>query len=160
MTKSNIKYQTKLDSPQSPYRNNTNLSVNSNNKNKKRNSHFIKSPTKDDYSNIPKKKNTNSKLTSNEREEIKTSLTHHFLFKDKTPNIIYSLLRKIEIKKFDKNTIIFSEGGTGDYFYIIKEGSVEVSSKNNNLIKILHRGNTFGESALLERKKEKKLLKH
>ena len=56
ITKSNIKYQTKnSDSPQSPYRNNTNLSVNSNNKNKKRNSHFIKLPTKDDYSNIPKK---------------------------------------------------------------------------------------------------------
>ena len=159
MKKSNIKYQTKADSPQSPNRNNTNLSVSSNNKNKKRNSHFIKSPTKDDYSNIPKKKNTNSKLTSNEREEVKTSLTNHFLFKDKTPNIIYSLLRKIEIKKFDKNTIIFSEGGTGDYFYIIKEGSVEVSSENNNLIKILHRGNTFGELALLERKKRKETVK-
>ncbi len=65
---------------------------------------------------IFQKKNTNSKLTSNERDEIKTSLINHFLFKDKTPNLIYYLLRKKEIKKFDKNTIIFSEGRTGDYF--------------------------------------------
>ena len=68
-------------------------------------------------------------------------------------------MRKIEIKKFEKNTIIFSEGGTGDYFYLIKEGSVEVSSKNNNLKKILHKGNTFGELALLERKKRKEIVK-
>ena len=33
-----------------------------------------------------KKKNTYNKLTSNERDEIKISLTNHFLFKYKTPN--------------------------------------------------------------------------
>ena len=100
-----------------------------------------------------------SKLNSLERDQIKSSLTTHFLFKDKSPNIIYSLLRKIEIKSYEKDNIIFEEGNSGDFFYIIKEGSVELFSNNSNSKKILKKGETFGELALLERKKRNETVK-
>ena len=106
-----------------------------------------------------KKKKNEKKLSSNDREQIKSSLTTHYLFKDKGSNIIYSLLRKIELIAFDKNTIIFSEGGTGDYFYIIKEGSVEIYCSNSEGKKILRKGDTFGELALLEMKKRTETVK-
>ena len=137
---------------------NTNLSVQPNSKYKNRYSIIKKIGSKEEATSIQKKKNE-KKLSSNDREQIKSSLTTHYLFKDKGSNIIYSLLRKIELIAFDKNTIIFSEGGTGDYFYIIKEGSVEIYCSNSEGKKILRKGDTFGELALLEMKKRTETVK-
>ena len=98
-----------------------------------------------------------SKLNSLERDQIKSSLTTHFLFKDKSPNIIYSLLRKIEIKSYEKDYIIFEEGNSGDFFYIIKEGSVELFSNNSNSKKILKKGErrNFWRIGFIRKKKKK-----
>jgi CRP-like cAMP-binding protein len=46
------------------------------------------------------------------------------------------------------NTVVFSQGEIGNYFYIIKKGSVELSI-NNNSIKTMGKGDCFGDLALL-----------
>ena len=154
----NVKTENKLLNPNLSPIKNTNLSVSSNNRMKKRISGIKNGLSSKEESQIPRKKYIKN-LTSIEREQIKSSLTTHFLFKDKGPNIIYSLLRKIELINFEKNVIIFQEGGTGDYFYIIKEGSVECFCNGVEGRKILRIGETFGELALLERKKRTETVK-
>jgi CRP-like cAMP-binding protein len=46
------------------------------------------------------------------------------------------------------NTVVFSQGEIGNYFYIIKKGSVELSI-NNNSVKTMGKGEYFGDLALL-----------
>ncbi len=101
----------------------------------------------------------NKQLTISENKELKTYLTNHYLFKDKSLKIIESLLKKIQVIAFEPDIIIFNEGDTGDYFYIIKEGSVESFCENIPNKKILKKGETFGELALLERKKRTETIK-
>ncbi len=50
--------------------------------------------------------------------------------------------------KVEENTIIIREGTPGNFFYIIKEGAVEIS-QNQNIVRTLSRGESFGELALL-----------
>ena len=47
-----------------------------------------------------------------------------------------------------KDTIIFKQGNSGSYFYIIKEGSVNLVI-NDKQVKTLSIGESFGELALL-----------
>ena len=119
-----------------------------------------KSPQKRNFSTyFETDVNENIELTNKEKEKIKQRLINHYLFKDKSSNIIESLLKKIEIIKFYPYSIIFNEGEKGEFFYIIKKGSVESFSKNIPGKKILKKGETFGELALLERKKRTETIK-
>ena len=116
-------------------------------------------PTNFETNVVFEQKMNNKQLTINENEELKTYLTNHYLFKDKSLKIIEALLKKIEVITFEPNTIIFNEGDIGDFFYIIKEGSVESYSNNLSNKKILNKGENFGELALLERKKRTETIK-
>ena len=93
------------------------------------------------------------KLTNSEKEQIKKKLSQHFLFKDKSPDTIDSLINKIEIIKIQPNTNIYKEGEKGDYFYLIKQGLIQITSNQMNGKRFYKAGDTFGELALLERKK-------
>ena len=53
---------------------------------------------------------------------VKKILSEHFLFKDKSPEIINNILEKIEIKNYPINSEIESL----DSFYIIKQGKIEL----------------------------------
>ena len=79
---------------------------------------------------------------------VKKILSEHFLFKDKSIEIIDNIIEKIEIKKYTINTEIENI----DSFYIIKEGSIELLNymgiKHN-----YHSDETFGEITLIENKK-------
>ena len=79
---------------------------------------------------------------------VKRILSQHFLFKDKSIEIIDTIIEKIEIKKFDINTEIENI----DSFYIIKEGRVELINKIG-LKYNYNSDETFGEIALIENKK-------
>ena len=93
-------------------------------------------------------------LTQLEREKLLNKFLQHFLFKDKSPTIINSLLDKIEVIQISENTILYKEGDKSDYFYIIKEGTFErTSSKGEDECKILSENDTFGELVLLEGKR-------
>ena len=75
-------------------------------------------------------------------------LLNHFLFKDKSEEIINNIMEKIEIKPYPINSEIESI----DSFYIIKEGKIELSN-NMGVKNIYNQDETFGEIALIEKKK-------
>ncbi len=53
---------------------------------------------------------------------------------------------------FEPGEIIFNEGDSGDYLYIITEGEVEVFNKAKGHLAYLKQGEFFGEMALLDQK--------
>ena len=94
----------------------------------------------------------NSKLKGQLNEidklSIKKILSEHFLFKDKSPEIINNILEKIEIKNYPIN----SEIDSLDSFYIIKQGKIELLN-NLGQKSIYIEDETFGEISLIEKKK-------
>lgn len=75
------------------------------------------------------------------------------LFKDLRKKELNALCDVIEKAIFNTNDIIIREGDIGDFFYIIKQGSVKVLTKDNHQTTIdlakLDAGAYFGEQALL-----------
>ncbi len=55
------------------------------------------------------------------------------------------------MSKLNARTILFNKGDKGNYFYIIKEGKLELITEYGN--KLLKDDETFGELALIENKK-------
>ena len=95
-----------------------------------------------------------------EREKLFSVFLQHFLFRDKSANIINSLLDKIELKHIESGKYLFKEGDKPDNFYIVKEGAFELfkESKPNDK-KPLGPFDTFGELALIESKKRTQSVK-
>ena len=75
------------------------------------------------------------KITNKQLDHVKNNLKQHFLFKDKSPNIIVSLFEKLELIKVNANIILYNEGDKGDFFYLIKSGSVEITTSKTNVKK-------------------------
>ena len=59
----------------------------------------------------------------------------------------------MELERLQPNQILYEENSIGEKFYIVKEGILEESFKNKNEPKIYKEGDTFGELALLEKRK-------
>ena len=59
--------------------------------------------------------------------------------------------------KLNAGTILFNKGDKGNYFYIIKEGKLELFTEYGN--KLLKANETFGELALIENKKRTATIK-
>ena len=95
-----------------------------------------------------------------EREKLFSVFLQHFLFRDKSANIINSLLDKIELKHIESGKYLFKEGDKPDNFYIVKEGAFEIfkESKPDDK-KPLGPFDTFGELALIESKKRTQSVK-
>ena len=65
------------------------------------------------------------------------------------------LLRRCTLRQYDDHDMVFEQGDPGDHFYIIVAGSVEIfvklnSRRRNKPHLVLHRGDSFGEFALLQ----------
>jgi hypothetical protein len=91
-------------------------------------------------------------ISDKEKVAIKTSLSNHFLFKDKTIQVINILIDNLIMLKLTPGTTLFKIGEKGTNFYIIKSGVMELITENNGS-KILCANDTFGELALIESKK-------
>ena len=78
---------------------------------------------------------------------LKKILMEHFLFKDKSVGILSKIIDKIEIKKYKKDNEVISS----EYFYIIKEGEIELINEDCSS-KIFKIDETFGEIILIENK--------
>ncbi|MBN1495090.1 cyclic nucleotide-binding domain-containing protein [Candidatus Peregrinibacteria bacterium] len=68
------------------------------------------------------------------------------------PDDLLDITKKIKLKKFENNEFVFREGDSGETFYVIKSGKVEVLKKSDNIVKqvaVLYPDNFFGEAALL-----------
>ena len=92
-----------------------------------------------------------TKITNNDKEFISQILYQHFLFKYMDNKIISLLSNNFEIEKFEPNQILYEENSIGEKFYIIKEGTVEETFKNNNPNKVYRENDTFGDLALIEK---------
>jgi CRP-like cAMP-binding protein len=71
------------------------------------------------------------------------------------PEVSDSLLRILQRKVFQKDTVIFREGDHASYAYIILRGSVFIAKTNENnvsLLTTLVTNQMFGELALFESK--------
>ena len=68
------------------------------------------------------------------------------------------LLDGLEVQYFEWDDVIVKEGETGEYFYIIEDGSVDwIKGEGNELIRTLSQGEYFGELALIEHEQKRTL---
>ena len=104
------------------------------------------SKNKSDYNN----KITKAEISETDKKKIETSLQNHFLFKNKSQNILSNIINSLQMQNLPPNTILFKKGDKGNYFYIIKEGNLEIIAEYGK--KILNQDETFGELALIENK--------
>ncbi len=77
------------------------------------------------------------------------------LFSGLSDDDLKEILELTTIKKYSKdNPIIFKEGDSGDSFYVITKGKVNVTRKNENgkvvVISIMGPGDFFGEMSLID----------
>ena len=105
-----------------------------------------KTPQNEEEKNIKitkkhNKENQDSKL-------IDTCLSKHFFFSCLEKQARSEIIREMSQCSIQKNKIIFKQGDIGNYYYIISEGSVELTI-NGEKKKEIKKGENFGELALI-----------
>ena len=90
-------------------------------------------------------------LTLDEDNFVRNILSKHFLFKSGSKNIIENFISKTHKVTIDRKYLLFREGETGIFFYIIYKGEIEIIFGNNKSSKVLSSGDTFGELALIQK---------
>ena len=83
-----------------------------------------------------------------------TALLRSPIFQRLPPANLQKILMSLEVVHFKKGEILLEQGGTGDYYYLIKQGQCLLTRKpspNAKEIKLaqLANGDTFGEDSLL-----------
>jgi CRP-like cAMP-binding protein len=91
-------------------------------------------------------------INEEEQDMIRKSLTKHFLFKDMNEDLLKIILGDIIEFRLDKDQMLFKEGDEGNFFYIVKSGSLEMSIKGYKK-KSFNDWDCFGELALLQKSK-------
>ena len=81
-------------------------------------------------------------------ELINNCLQSHFIMRSLETEARGEIIKEMSLCKVDADTFIFRQESIGNFFYIIKEGDVQVFV-NDNFIKNLTAGESFGELALL-----------
>jgi CRP-like cAMP-binding protein len=79
---------------------------------------------------------------------INECIQKHFFMKYLNKQAISKIIEEMSLVEIEQNNFIFKQGTIGNYFYILKSGSAELLV-NHQLIKILKKGESFGELALL-----------
>jgi len=90
-------------------------------------------------------KNTN-RLMLIEKVLILKSLN---LFSDTPENILADLAPLMKEKEFEKGSVIFEVGETGDSMYIIYQGTIKIH-KGKTVFALLQEKEVFGELSLLD----------
>ena len=80
---------------------------------------------------------------------IEDTLLSHFFFQNLEKQARTEIIKELSLIFIEKGKTIFPEGSVGNFFYIIKEGTIEVSVQNTGLKKTLKAGECFGEISLL-----------
>ena len=87
------------------------------------------------------------------RENMISFLLTTPMFEDLEPHEIMELIHIVESLKFESGHTIFQEGASGDGWYALYSGEVEVlkqSDSGDKTIKTLQPGSCFGEIAVLD----------
>ena len=79
---------------------------------------------------------------------LKKTFKDHFLFKNKSLEIISSIISALKKKIYEKDVILFKKGNEGAEFFIIKKGKILINTEYGD--KYLKDGDTFGELALIQ----------
>jgi cGMP-dependent protein kinase len=90
-------------------------------------------------------------LNIEEKQNLKEIFSNHFLFKNKSNQLILSIIDSLEMMFVKKDETLFKQGDKGYYFYVIKEGKIELVTEYG--LKTLNENDTFGELALIQNKK-------
>lgn len=96
------------------------------------------------YQQLVKKNN------DEEQEEIVSFLQNVPILNEAGLDVLKTVAGLLKPEFFETGTTIVKEGDKGDKFYIITAGSVTVTTESNGFMSQLHKGNCFGEKALLE----------
>ena len=107
--------------------------------------------TNKDYQNEDQTKIIKPVLDNKDKQLLKEIFSNHFLFKNKSNRLISSIISCLEMMIIPKDTILFKKGAKGYYFYVIKEGKIQIMTECGE--KILNENDTFGELALIQNKK-------
>ena len=127
--------------------NNINININQISKNSD-----FKSSEIEKYNNSQENaKIIKANLNLNDKQNLKEIFSNHFLFKNKSFQLIVSIIDSLEMMIIQKDTTLFNKGDKGYYFYVIKEGRIELVTEYG--VKTLNENETFGELALIQNKK-------
>ena len=131
----------------------TTIKLNNNNKN-----NFIKTTNPINEYSIEEEINEDEKsinyefseqiISSNEEINISKILSHYYLFYKIKKETLNYLMRELKEFQIDEKSSIFFKGDVGSCIFIIKNGKVEINSKEKKLF--LYEGNIFGEFALIK----------
>ena len=96
----------------------------------------------------------NREISVEEEKLIKTALKKHFMFDDIDEELMLLVMRDIIEYKILKGRMLYEEGDDGNFFYIVKSGTLSIFSKG------VHKGyynpwDCFGELALIQKCKRK-----
>lgn len=79
---------------------------------------------------------------------IETCLLNHFFMRSLEKQARNEIIHEITLFKVKENIILFKQGSIGHFFYIIKEGEIDLLIDDKK-IKTLKPGDSFGELALM-----------
>jgi len=88
-------------------------------------------------------KQLNEKITPEDEEMLKKTFKEHFLFKNKSIEVITSIISSLILKTYEKDVTLFKKGNEGSDFYIIKKGKILIITDYGD--KYLKDWETFGE---------------
>lgn len=80
---------------------------------------------------------------------IEDCLLNHFFFQNLEKQARSEIVKEMTLVFIEKNKVLFKENTMGNYFYIIKEGTVELVVKDTQIKKKITNGKCFGELSLL-----------
>ena len=128
-----------------------NLDESSGNLRKKQKNFFIneKEEYKEDYEKSVLKIIQKHNRNNQDAELIENCIKKHFFMKDLNEKARKEIINEMSLVSVEPNIYLFKEGGIGNYFYILKEGSIEFISRNNSKNRKIKIGESFGELALL-----------
>ena len=128
-----------------------NLDESSGNLRKKQKNFFIneKEEFKEDYEKSVLKIIQKHNRNNQDEELIENCIKKHFFMKDLNEKARKEIIKEMSLVSVQPNTYLFKQGGIGNYFYILKEGSIEFISRNNSKNRKIKIGESFGELALL-----------
>ena len=127
----------------------TNYSINKNlSKSNKKES--IKKEEEDNQQEDLKFEISEHLLSKNEEINISNIFLYHYLFHKTNENNLLFIMKKLKEIQIEENSVIFNEGDPGSCIFLIKSGTILLSSKNSKNQIILNPGTIFGELALVK----------
>lgn len=83
-----------------------------------------------------------------DKELINNCLMKHFFMRSLDKEARTEIIKEMTLCKVDADTVVFKQGSLGNFFYIIKEGELDLYL-NDNFTKTMVPSDSFGELALL-----------